>query len=138
MGRFFSWLGNLLKSCIDGIIEFFVSLWGIIWDLLVSVGNWFLDWFYYVWDFIVFGYYGALDWIIKQFVQFLDFLASIIQIDIDSYLDSVNQFSPYIHAANVFLPLDTICICSGVYITVLITWCIYKFIKSWIPTVSGT
>lgn len=138
MGRFFSWLGNLFKSCIDGIIGFFVSLWDIIWNLFEQIGSWFLDWFNYVWDFVIYGYYASLDWIIKQFVQFLDYLSTVISIDLDSYLETASSFAPYVQSVNVFLPLDVICICAGVYFSTLVVWCIYKFIKSWIPTISGT
>lgn len=138
MGRFFSWIGELIKSCVDGIIGFFASLWGIFWDLLCKLGAWFLDWFLYVWEWVEYGYYCALDWILKQFLNFLSLIDDHVSIDIDDYLDAVSSFAPYIQAVNAFMPLDVILVCCAIYLTCLVTWCIYKFVKSWIPAVSGS
>lgn len=136
MGRFFSWLGNLIKSCIDGIIGFFISIWEFFWSILCGIGNFFLDCWEYLWNWVQWAYYSALDWILRQFVNFLDLIADNVSLNIDlTGLDSVYNT---IAQVNLLIPLDTILYCGGTYITVLLCWVVYKFIKSWIPTISGT
>ena len=136
MGRFFTWIGNLLKSCIDGIITFFISIWEFFWNILVGIGNFFVDIWNYVWDWLQWAYYSAIDWILRQFVNFLELIADNINLNID--LSGFNSILQTVAQVNLIVPVDTVLICSGTYTAVLLVWVVYKFIKSWIPTISGT
>ncbi|MBR0191851.1 MAG: hypothetical protein IJQ31_07290 [Thermoguttaceae bacterium] len=136
MGRFFTWIGNLLKSCIEGIISFLISIWNFFWNILVGIGNFFVDIWNYVWDWLQWAFYSCIDWILRQFVNFLDLIADNINLNID--LSGFNSIFQTIAQVNLIFPVDTVLTCSGIYTTVLLVWVVYKFIKSWIPTVSGT
>jgi len=129
MGKFFSWLGNLIKSAIEGIINFF-------WEILKGIGQFFLDCWNYLWDWISWSFFCALDFLMSSFVALLDLLAENFSVDFDysglyTILESASAF-------NVILPLDTILLCGGIFFAWLLGWVVYKFVKSWLPWVSGT
>lgn len=136
MGKFFTWIGDLVKSCFDGIIGFFVSLWNLFWSILAGIGQYFVDAWRYLWDWVAWAFYCGIDWLLSQFVAVLDLLAENFQLEFD--------FTPFetifqtVSAVNVFIPLDTFLLCGGIYFACLIGWVIYKFVKSWLPLVSGS
>lgn len=136
MGKFFKWIGDLLKSCFDGIIGFFISIWDFFWIILCGIGQFFVDCWRYLWDWVIWAFYTSLDWILSQFVAILDKISDQIHFQIDQ--SSAQQVVNFISSLNAFFPLDMLFLCCSTYITVLIVWTIYKFVKSWIPTVSGT
>lgn len=136
MGKFFSWLGELFKSCFDGIIGFFVGLWDLFWSILCGIGQFFIDCWNYLWDWIQWGFYSAIDWILCQFVGLLDVLAENLNIEFD--LTQFEQLFQAVSFINHILPLDTFLLCGAFYFSFLLIWVVYKFVKSWIPAVSGT
>ncbi|MDO4628576.1 MAG: hypothetical protein Q4C70_05290 [Planctomycetia bacterium] len=137
MGKFFSWLGNFIKFCVDAVLGFFVAIWDLFISLITAVGQWILDFIEYIWGWIEFGYFMALDLLIGNFLEFLEKLVEKFGLD-ESSLESFQNFIEYIQIANRFLPLDIIGGCAVTFFTVLMVWVVYKFIKSWLPTVSGT
>lgn len=129
MGKFFSWLGNLIKSAIEGIIDFF-------WGILQGIGQFFLDCWHYLWDWVSWGFLCAIDWILSLFMGILDLLAEKVTFEID--LMPYAEIFQRVSVINAWVPLDTFFYCAGVYFTFLFIWIVYKFVKSWIPSVSGS
>lgn len=136
MFGFFEWLGNLIKSIFNFFFGFVIDLWDLFWGVCCAVGNWICAGFEYVWDWVIFGFYCAFDWILCIFVDILEKLSLIISIPID--FQSLQPLIPYIQMCDIFLPIRVFVACVIVYTSVLMTWVTYKFVKSWIPTVSGT
>ena len=138
MKAFFEWLGSLIKSSFDGIIGFFVGLWDAFWGVMCDVGAYILSWIDWVWQWIVWAYYQIIDFVLIQGVTFLEStFADSNWGDLNSYLDAYLQCVNALQVANTFVPLDMMVVCLDVYIKVLLVWIVYKFVKSWIPTVSG-
>lgn len=138
MSGFFEWLGDLWESCVDGILGFFRGLWNVIWEICCNVGNFILDLINYVWDWVIYGFYKAIDWMLCQFVSFLDWLGTMINFDFMNTLLQNTTFISYFQAVNSIVPLDILLLCGTSFLGVLLTWCVYKFVKSWIPFVNGT
>lgn len=137
MSGFFTWLGSIIKSCFSAVIDFFLALWSQIWGICESVGQYFLDCFNYCWDWVQYGFYSLIDWLLCQLMNFFmmisenfEFEQSFSDADIDLYLS-------YVYMVDAIFPLGIFFGCCSVYFTLLLTWTIYRFIKSWIPTVSG-
>lgn len=138
MKAFFEWLGGLFKSLYDGIVGFFVGLWDVVWYVMCGIGGYILSWIDWVWQWIVWAFYQILDFVLVQGVSFLEStFAESNWTDLNTSFDVFSQCVSALHVANTFVPLDTLATCFGVYLTVLLVWIIYKFVKSWIPTVSG-
>ncbi|MDO4628513.1 MAG: hypothetical protein Q4C70_04975 [Planctomycetia bacterium] len=135
MGKFFSWLGDLIKLIFNGIIGFFVSIWEAFWKILTGIGHFFVDCWEYLWNWVQWAYYSAIDWILRQFVSILDIIIEACPIDVD--LSGASGVLSVMYSVDMIFPVDTILSCMGIYFVCLVGWCVYKFIKSWIPTVSG-
>ena len=138
MKAFFEWLGSLFKSLYDGVIGFFIGLWDAVWGVMCAIGTYILSWIDWVWQWIVWAYYQIIDFVLIQGVSFLEMTFSDSDWgDLSSYLDMYTQCVSGLQKANNFFPLDVMASCLGVYVVVLLLWIVYKFVKSWIPTVSG-
>ena len=72
----------------------------------------------------------------RLWVNFLDMISD--KISLRDFFDSADSVFQTMSLVNGILPLDTILTCCGIYLSALCTWVVYKFIKSWIPTVSGS
>ena len=128
MGKFFSWLGDLIKSAFEGIIDF-------LWSILKGIGQFFLDCWNYLWDWIVWAFYCVVDFFLGCFVALLDLVSENMSFDLD--LTAFQQLILWSEFLNRIFPLDIFLYCTFVYLTCLVCWCVYKFVKSWIPFVSG-
>lgn len=135
MAGFFEWLGNLIKSCIDAVIGFFYGLWEGFWAILCGVGAFFVDCWNYLWGWCSWCFYVSIDWILRQFVGILDLLATKIEFDVD--FSAYQTIFETVAHLNAWLPLDTVFYCASFYFSIMFVWIVYKFVKSWIPTVSG-
>lgn len=135
MGKFFSWIGDLIRSCVDGIIQFFGAIWDLVWSLICDAASYIFEFLTYCFSWIVFIIIYMFDWALVLLVEVLEVPGEVVNIDV-SGLENLDSFAT-IAAVNIVIPLDTILQCWLVVGAVLVTHVIYCFIKSWIPTLSG-
>lgn len=137
MSGFFEWLGNIIKSCFKAFIDFFIGLWDLIWSLIEKIGAFMMDVFDYVWSWVSYGFYSLIDWLLTQLMGFMTIISENFSFDAGFSDSDIDVFLSYVCMADAIFPLAIFFGCSTVYFTFLLTWSIYRFIKSWIPTVSG-
>ncbi|MDO4551768.1 MAG: hypothetical protein Q4C96_11020 [Planctomycetia bacterium] len=139
LGSFFQWLWNAIKSLFDVFYDFFVNVFDFFWGLICAVGQWIVDLIYWCVAKFQFAFYYALDWILVKVVDFyLFFLELLPPVAIDGMFSSASTVAKYCGCFNAILPLSEMVICGSLYFSILLVWSVYKLVKSWIPTVSGS
>lgn len=137
MSRFFAWIGSVILSCVTGILQFFWDLWAVIWQLLVDIGVYLLELFDYVFDWVEYGFYSFVDWVLIQLLNFLTLITDNVDFNLSVRTSDAETLFSYVYMLDKIFPLTTFFSCCAVYFGFLVAWTIYRFCKSWIPTVSG-
>ena len=137
MSRFFEWIGSVILSCVTGVLQFFWDLWEVIWQILVDIATFFLDLFDYVFDWVEYGFYSFVDWVLKQLLNFLTLVTDSVDFNLVVSSSDAETLFGYIYMFDKIFPLATFFSCCVFYFGFLVSWTVFRFCKSWIPTVSG-
>ncbi|MDO4569746.1 MAG: hypothetical protein Q4D38_05135 [Planctomycetia bacterium] len=138
MSAFFQWIGDLIHSCFNALVNFLFEIFNVFYTAACAVGQFYLDFFDYIWQWIVWAFYLALDFFLVQGIAFSHFTFDNFDfIDFNTIVSLYQTIKAVLSVANNFVPLDTFFFCLAIYISVLLVWIVYRFIKSWIPTLSG-
>lgn len=139
LAPFFEWFFSNLKKLIDRTYTFLDTIWNFIWGVLCEVGSWILDAITWVVVKCQYAFYIALDWVLVWIVEvYKYFIEQIPQINLEGLFSTVSTVTQYSACINSLLPLTEIVSCGTIYLLVVMVWSIYKLVKSWIPTVSGS
>lgn len=150
MSNLFHWLLSGIYYIFSCFYNFFMYIWGIFLDIVYI----FTDFIFGIWittyNSVQYGVYYVFDTILSILYNLVDYVGEYFQIgQISSNRDvwgfSFNEFyqafaeiTDLFQWVNLFIPLDTMFFCLIVYSEILVSWIVYKLVKSWIPTVSGS
>jgi hypothetical protein len=140
MSSLFQWLYacllNIYNAAYNAIYlsfcwfyNFVCSIGLFLWDLLFWLFDLIVDFFYLSFDFILVlgvGFFDLFFLLVPDFVLPLNFDEVVV------------FFVDVVSCLNIFFPVSELFYCVIFYLTVLVSWCVYRLVKSWIPTVSGS
>ena len=109
----------------------------MIWGLIKLIGSFLLELFDYVFSWVEYGFYSSVDWVLCQLMNFLSLITTNFDFQMEISSSAADTFLSYVAMLDAIFPLATFFTCCSVYFSFLVVWTIYRFVKSWIPTVSG-
>ena len=140
MASFFRWLWDCVTGLFQPVISFFYAVWDFLYSLMAQVGNWILDAFWWL-----VGVFVWLFWVCFDSLAALSYSAFAFLMDClpefhipEAYSSAAVSAMQIIATIDCFIPVATFLACILLYTAFLVGWCVYKFVKSWIPTVSGS
>lgn len=140
MKWFFKWLWDAIFGLFAPIIDFIYAVWDFLYALMAKVGSWILDAFWWVVGVYVWLFWVCVDSVLSfgydTFAFLIDFLPEFSIPE--AYTSAAVSAMQVIATIDCFIPISVFLACILLYTAFLIAWCVYKFIKSWIPTVSGS
>lgn len=140
MKWFFKWLWNAIFALFSPFIDFLYAVWDFLYSLMADVGQWIIDAFWWCVGVAVWWFWVCLDSVLSYGYDTFAFLLDLFpEFEIPTaYSSAVSTVMQVIGTIDCFVPVSVILACVVLYAGFLVAWCFYKFVKSWIPTVSGS
>jgi hypothetical protein len=140
MSGLFQWLYGCLLNIYSAAYNAIYNAcnWCYVWICAIGLFLWeLLFWIFYL---VIDLLYLIVDFILVLCVGLFDLFFSLFpSFQLPSDFDFVIVFFiKMVSVLNVFFPVSELFYCIIFYFTVLFFWCVYKLVKSWIPTVSGS
>ena len=140
MAAFFRWLIDCILAIFSPVINFLYAVWLFVYNLMAAIGQWILDLIEWSWYEIMFWFFSFFDWTVSEFVTVFQWFFNLFptwenKSALGSGLAEMFRLSA---AFNQVFPITEMVSCLLIYLGVLLIWCIYRLVKSWIPTVSGS
>jgi hypothetical protein len=139
MGDFFKWIYDGLCKIYETAYNAVYAAFKYIYDWILEIGDW-------LWRFVNFLYEwfwedlnSLVDWFFVLGMSSLSVLVDLLpSYDMTALQPSLDVFVYSVSLVNCVAPVEELFYCVVVYVTLLVVWVVYKFIKSWIPFFSGT
>ncbi|MDR2406885.1 MAG: hypothetical protein LBE13_02060 [Bacteroidales bacterium] len=140
MSGLFSWLYNCLLNIYHGAYNAIYAACKWCYDFVLSIGLFLWNLLFWIFDLLVDLLYLSVDFFLVLSVGIFDlFFILIPDFQFPNNFEVIIVFCvDIVSVLNVFFPVVELFYCVNFYLSVLFFWCVYKLIKSWIPTVSSS
>lgn len=130
---FYTWVGDCIKSAYAWCGDTIAAAWKKVIEYWEAIKEFAQYWWDYAWETFWYGIDSFIGFVYDGFMYAWDKLP-----DFETqggFSDGLTMFVKYFMMFDSFLPLSEGCAMLCAYLTVFLGIVVYRFVKSWIPTV---